>query len=65
MNYKKFYRIGELRELGIGGRTFSYKLLAEGRLVALKNGRATLVTGESVRAYLESLPVAEIGRKAA
>ena len=61
MTFKNFYRINELKNEGIGARTAVYKLLSEGKLVAVKNGRATLITGESVRAYMESLPRAEIG----
>ena len=42
-------------------RTTIYRLIAEGALDARKAGRRTLVTGDSIRAYLASLPVAQIG----
>lgn len=33
-----------------------YKMIAEGRLEALKNGRSTIVTGRSIKAAQEALP---------
>jgi len=42
-------------------RTTVYRLIAEGALDARKAGRRTLITSESIRAYLAGLPVAQIG----
>lgn len=44
------------------GTTKLYELIGEGVLQARKAGRRTLVTAESLHAYLESLPPAAIGR---
>jgi excisionase family DNA binding protein len=41
-------------------RTTIYGLLGAGRLVAKKAGRRTLVTHDSIQAYLEGLPAANI-----
>ena len=37
-----------------------YELLALGEIEAKKSGRLTLVTTESMRAYLKKLPVAKV-----
>lgn len=37
-------------------RSAVYRALAEGKLTAVKAGRTVLIDGESVRAYLASLP---------
>jgi hypothetical protein len=42
-------------------RTRLYILLADGKLEARKAGRRTLIMGDSLRHYLESLPPAEFG----
>jgi excisionase family DNA binding protein len=42
------------------GTTKIYELLAAGRLQAVKAGRRTLVTGDSLRAYIASLPPAHL-----
>jgi hypothetical protein len=42
-------------------RSRLYVLLAEGKLEARKAGRRTLIMGDSLRHYLESLPPAEFG----
>jgi hypothetical protein len=42
-------------------RTIIYEYLASGRLLAIKRGRRTLVTWESLTEYLASLPPAVFG----
>ena len=44
-------------------RSRIYRLLREGRLHALKQGIATIVTMESLRAYAASLPAATFGHR--
>lgn len=39
-------------------RSGLYNLLAEGRITARKHGRRLLIEGESLKAYLSSLPAA-------
>jgi hypothetical protein len=54
------YRVDEAeRTLGLG-RTKLYHLIAAGLLDARKAGSRTIITGESLRAYLASLPKADI-----
>ena len=45
--------------LGIG-KTRLYELIAQGSLAAKKTGSRTLIIASSMRAYLESLPEADI-----
>ena len=49
------------------GRTTLYELIGAKRLDARKCGNRTLITGESLRNYIENLPAADIRmtRKAA
>jgi excisionase family DNA binding protein len=49
------------------GHTKLYELIGKGVLHARKAGSRTLITGESLRAYIAGLPKAEIrtGREAA
>ena len=42
-------------------RTWVYKLIGQGVLDARKQGRRTLVTMDSIRAYVAALPKARIG----
>lgn len=54
------YRIDDAcRNLGLG-TTRVYELISAGVLDARKSGSRTLITGESLRAYLASLPKADI-----
>lgn len=54
------YRIDDARRaLGLG-TTKVYELIGAGVLDARKSGSRTLITGESLRAYLASLPKADI-----
>lgn len=52
----RMYTVRQTRELTGLGNTTVYGLLAEGLLKAKKAGSRTLVTGESIAAYLNSLP---------
>ncbi len=42
------------------GRTTIYELIGAGRIEARKAGNRTLIPAESLRAYIQSLPVADI-----
>ena len=54
------YRIDDARRaLGLG-TTKVYELIGAGVLDARKSGSRTLITGESLRAYLAALPKADI-----
>ncbi|HUN01158.1 MAG TPA: helix-turn-helix domain-containing protein [Halothiobacillus sp.] len=56
MTYKPLYRPKEAQEaLGIGNTKF-YQLIQQGALDVRRIGRATVVTGESLRAFIENLP---------
>lgn len=46
---------GAMTETGLG-KTRLYELIAAGKIDARKEGRRTLITGESLRSYLASLP---------
>jgi hypothetical protein len=61
------YRIPDAGRLTGLGMTKLYELIGQGVLDARKAGSRTLITGESLRAYVASLPKAEIrtGREAA
>ena len=50
--------------MGIG-RSYVYMLIADGHLEARKLGRRTVITAESIRRYVESLPVARLGARKA
>jgi hypothetical protein len=68
MNHEPLaYRVDDAKRiLGLGG-TKIYELIGKGVLDARKAGARTLITGESLRAYVASLPKANIttGREAA
>jgi hypothetical protein len=61
------YRIDDARRILGLGTTKLYSLIGTGILDARKAGSRTLITGVSLRAYLDSLPKANIttGREAA
>lgn len=46
-------------------RSRLYLLISEGKLEARKAGKRTLILGESLRQYIESLPAAAITARAA
>ena len=59
----RLYSIAEVKDrLGIGN-TSVYQEISAGRLVALKLGARTLITAESLKRYIESLPFADIAMK--
>ncbi len=47
------------------GRTRLYELIAKGCLDARASGSRTLITGESLRSYIATLPLAPIRAKEA
>jgi len=51
--------IADLRTRASISRSEAYRLLAAGKLRAVKSGTRTLVLWDSVLAYVESLPAAE------
>ncbi len=68
MNHEPLaYRVDDARRILGLGTTKLYALIAAGALDARKCGARTLITGESLRAYVASLPKANIttGREAA
>ncbi|MGH6986764.1 MAG: hypothetical protein ACRED9_08005 [Caulobacteraceae bacterium] len=46
------YRIDEVQQMGGPGRTTTYRLAAEGKLVLIRVAGRTLVEGDSLRALL-------------
>lgn len=56
MESRRYYPVLEFMAISGHGRTQVYALLAQGRLVAVKAGRRTLIVAESADAYLRSLP---------
>lgn len=67
MNYKPLYPTREACVVGCFRSTKMYQLIGAGILDARKAGRRTLITGESLQQYVDSLPKADIrtGREAA
>lgn len=51
-----FFRIRTATATYGVSRSFIYRALAEGKVVAVKAGRSVLIDGNSLRAYLASLP---------
>jgi len=51
-------------ELGGIGQTKLYELLGRGELDGVKIGRKTLITGASIKRFIHSRSVAQIGRHA-
>lgn len=61
MNHEPLaYRIDDARRILGLGTTKLYELIGNGVLDARKCGTRTLITGESLRAYVASLPKANI-----
>lgn len=48
--------------LGDKARSEIYKRIADGRLIAVRDGKKTLVTTESIDAYLRALPRIKVKR---
>ena len=61
------YTVPDAGKVSGHGRTRIYQLIGEGRLDARRSGGRTLIMADSLRAYLASLPAADIhtGQKAA
>jgi excisionase family DNA binding protein len=54
--HKSLYSITEaIRLLGIG-RTMLYQEIQDGRLVAVKCGRRTLISAQAIEAWIAALP---------
>lgn len=53
---KPYNTVRETNALCNHGTTKTYSLIAQGKLVAVKAGRKTLITGTSIEEYLSSLP---------
>jgi excisionase family DNA binding protein len=49
------YRVPDATVASGIARTRLYELMKEGKLVAVKDGRRTLILADSLKAYLESL----------
>ena len=61
MNHETLaYRIPDAGRMTGLGNTKLYELIGQGVLDARKAGSRTLITGESLRAYVAGLPKAEI-----
>jgi hypothetical protein len=56
---KRAYRIHELKALGGPGRDRAYKLIGQGKLIAHKDGRNTIIFAENLDRYFASLPKVE------
>ncbi|MFI0843957.1 hypothetical protein [Mesorhizobium sp. IMUNJ 23232] len=55
--FPKFdYTVDELLEVSAGGRTLLYDAIGEGKLIARKEGRRTVILHDEYLAYLKSLP---------
>lgn len=67
MNERLAYTISQAASVSGHGRTRIYELIGQGALDARRSGGRTLIMADSLRAYLENLPRAEIrtGQKAA
>lgn len=61
MERKRAYSINDLADGGPEGRTTIFKAIKEGRLIARKSGRRTIILDEDYEAYLKSLPVIDRG----
>jgi hypothetical protein len=54
------YSIADACAVGGFKRTRAYELIASGKLDGRKQGSRTIITAESLRAYLAALPAANI-----
>lgn len=53
---KPAFSIDELSKIGPLGRSSLYEAIAEGRLIARKNGRRTVILADDFKQFLRSLP---------
>ncbi len=63
MNITPLNSINETKRLTSLGHTKVYELIGNGTLDARKLGSKTLITGESLMAFVAGLPAAPIGAK--
>lgn len=56
---KPLYTVDEAAQIMRVGKTKFYALLKTGKISALKNGKATLVTAEAISQWIEALPSIE------
>lgn len=56
MTNKIAYRIDDLVETGPFGRTFLFEAIRDGKLVARKAGRATVILASDWQAFIDGLP---------
>lgn len=61
---KHAYTVEELLQIHPGGRTRLYDAIKEGRLVARKQGRQTIILDEEYKDYLNSLPKLDLKAEA-
>lgn len=61
MQVQNLNSVNNTKQLLAIGHSKLYELLSSGTLQAVKLGRKTLVTGESINQYVASLPVATFG----
>lgn len=54
---KRLYEVQEVIAITSLGRTSIYKAIGEGLLIAKKFGKKTLITAESLEAFIASLPL--------
>ncbi len=54
---KRLYEVQEIIAITSLGRTSIYKAIGEGLLIAKKFGKKTLITAESLEAFIASLPL--------
>ena len=62
---RRGFRISEFCQRNSVGRSFVYGEIAGGRLKAVKAGRVTIITAEAEQAWLDALPVLELGSQQA
>jgi excisionase family DNA binding protein len=55
VNTKHLYRLGETADSLGRSRSRIYELLAEGELEAVKDGRSTLITADSIDSFVSKL----------
>jgi hypothetical protein len=59
------YTVAETVRIGGANKNIIYRLIREGVLDGRKAGRRTLITAESLRAYVAGLPKIELPKRAA
>jgi hypothetical protein len=62
---KAAYTVEEFAKEQPLGRTSLYKAIKDGKLIARKSGKSTIILAEDAAAFLKSLPIVEHNSKAA